>query len=55
MDLNAKDSFYPQFDNCNASSLGMENGARKDNQEVYVEAAERGAPAQYGHGESTVA
>lgn len=54
MDLNAKDSFYPQFDNCNASSLGMENGARKDNQEVYVEAAERGAPAQFGHGESTV-
>lgn len=55
MDLNAKDSFYPQFDNCNASSLGMENGARKDSQEVYVEAAERGAPAQFGHGESAVA
>lgn len=53
MDLNAKDSFYPQFDNCNASSLGMENSARKDNQEVYVD-AERGVPAQFGHGESTL-
>lgn len=51
MDLNAKDSFYPQFENCNSSSLGMESGARKDNQEVYVE-AERGVPAQFGHGES---
>lgn len=50
MDLNAKDSFYPQFDNCNSSSLGMENSARKDNQEVYVD-AERGVPAQFGHGE----
>lgn len=52
MDLNAKDSFYPQFDNCNSSSLAMENGARKDNQEVFVDAAaERGVPAQFGHGE----
>lgn len=50
MDLNAKDSFYPQFENCNSSSLGMENSARKDNQEVYVD-AERGVPAQFGHGE----
>lgn len=50
MDLNAKDSFYPQFDNCNSSSLGMENSARKDNQDVYVD-AERGVPAQFGHGE----
>ncbi|XP_017274280.1 early growth response protein 4 [Kryptolebias marmoratus] len=51
MDLNAKDSFYPQFDNCNSSSLAMENGARKENQEVYVDAAaaERGVPAQFGH------
>ncbi|XP_023282884.1 early growth response protein 2b-like [Seriola lalandi dorsalis] len=48
MDLNAKDSFYPQFDNCNSSSLGMENSVRKDNQEVYVD-AERGVPAQFGH------
>ncbi|KAM9313754.1 early growth response protein 4 [Pholidichthys leucotaenia] len=48
MDLNAKDSFYPQFENCNSSSLGMDNGARKDNQEVYVD-AERGVPAQFGH------
>uniref|UniRef100_A0A8C6UE45 C2H2-type domain-containing protein n=1 Tax=Neogobius melanostomus TaxID=47308 RepID=A0A8C6UE45_9GOBI len=48
MDLNAKDSFYPQFDS--SSSLGMENSARKDNQEVYVD-AERGVPAQFGHGE----
>ncbi|TNM85892.1 hypothetical protein fugu_008163 [Takifugu bimaculatus] len=48
MDLNAKDSFYPQFDNCNGSSLGMENSVRKDNQEVYVD-AERGVPAQFGH------
>lgn len=46
MDLNAKDSFYPQFDS--SSSLGMENSARKDNQEVYVD-AERGVPAQFGH------
>ena len=50
MDLNAKDSFYPQFDNCNGSSLGMENSVRKDNQEVYID-AERGVPAQFGHGE----
>ncbi|CAG5928548.1 uncharacterized protein ACNS7B_005523 [Menidia menidia] len=48
MDLNAKDSFYPQFENCNSSSLGMENSARKDNQEMYVD-AERGVPAQFGH------
>ncbi|KAM8842317.1 uncharacterized protein ACB058_013992 [Synchiropus picturatus] len=40
MDLNAKDSFYPQFDS--NSSLG------KDNQEAFVE-ADRGAPAQFGH------
>lgn len=53
MDLNAKDSFYPQFDNCNGSSLGMENSVRKDNQEVYVD-AERGVPAQFGHGEFTL-
>lgn len=50
MDLNAKDSFYPQFDSCSGSSLGMENAARKDNQDVYVD-AERGVPAQFGHGE----
>ncbi|XP_033949515.1 early growth response protein 1-B [Pseudochaenichthys georgianus] len=48
MDLNAKDSFYPQFDNCNSSSMGMDNSVRKDNQEVYVD-AERGVPAQFGH------
>ncbi|XP_068607500.1 early growth response protein 2b [Brachionichthys hirsutus] len=49
MDLNAKDSFYPQFDNCNSSSLhGMENSARKENREVFVD-ADRGAPAQFGH------
>ncbi|XP_034044689.1 early growth response protein 3 [Thalassophryne amazonica] len=48
MDLNAKDSFYPQFDNCNSSSLGMESSARKENQEVYVD-AERGVSAQFGH------
>ncbi|KAM8880351.1 uncharacterized protein AB9W97_015213 [Spinachia spinachia] len=48
MDLNAKDSFYPQFENCNSSSVGMENSARKDNPEVYVD-AERGVPAQFGH------
>ncbi|XP_032419969.1 early growth response protein 1-B [Xiphophorus hellerii] len=49
MDLNAKDSFYPQFENCNSSSLGMENSVRKDsNQEVFVD-AERGVPAQFGH------
>ncbi|CAG11507.1 unnamed protein product, partial [Tetraodon nigroviridis] len=48
MDLNAKDSFYPQFENCNGASLGMENSVRKDNQEVYVD-AERGVPAQFGH------
>lgn len=53
MDLNAKDSFYPQFENCNASSLGMDNSVRKDNQEVYVD-AERGVPAQFGHGEFTL-
>lgn len=53
MDLNAKDSFYPQFENCNGSSLGMENSVRKDNQEVYVD-AERGVPAQFGHGEFTL-
>ncbi|XP_020786090.2 early growth response protein 1 [Boleophthalmus pectinirostris] len=46
MDLNAKDSFYPQFDN--SSSLGMESSARKDKQEVFVD-AERGVPAQFGH------
>ena len=28
----------------------MENSVRKDNQEVYVD-AERGVPAQFGHGE----
>lgn len=50
MDLNAKDSFYPQFDNCSSSSLGMESSVRKDNQEVYVD-SERGVPAQFGHGE----
>ncbi|XP_037530814.1 early growth response protein 4 [Nematolebias whitei] len=50
MDVNAKDSFFPQFDSCSSSSLLMETGARKDNQEVFVEAAaERGAPAQFGH------
>lgn len=54
MDLNAKDSFYPQFENCNSSSLGMENSVRKDsNQEVFVD-AERGVPAQFGHGELLV-
>lgn len=53
MDLNAKDSFYPQFENCNGSSLGMENNVRKDNQEVFVD-AERGVPAQFGHGEFTL-
>lgn len=46
MDLNSKDSFYPQFDS--GSSLGMESGARKDNQEVYID-AERGVTAQFGH------
>ena len=51
MDLNSKDSFYPQFDSCNSSSMGMENGARnKDSKEVFVD-AERGVPAQFGHGE----
>ncbi|KAM4604049.1 uncharacterized protein ACJ7VT_018673 [Polymixia lowei] len=48
MDLNSKDSFYPQFENCNSSSIGMENSVRKDNQKVYVD-ADRGAPAQFGH------
>ncbi|XP_038854940.1 early growth response protein 4-like [Salvelinus namaycush] len=48
MDLNSKDSFYPQFENCNGSSLGMENSARKDTQEMFSD-AERGAPAQFTH------
>ncbi|XP_056136143.1 early growth response protein 1-A [Lampris incognitus] len=47
MDLNSKDSFYPQFDSCN-TSLGMENSVQKDNQEVYVD-AERGVHAPFGH------
>lgn len=52
MDVNAKDSFFPQFDTCSSSSLLLETSARKDNQEVFVEAAaERGPPAQFGHGE----
>ncbi|XP_028305966.1 early growth response protein 1-B [Gouania willdenowi] len=46
MDLNAKDSFYPQFDN--SSSLAMESSMRKDNQEMYVD-TNRGVPAQFGH------
>ena len=50
MDLNSKDSFYPQFENCNNSSLGMENSSRKDNQEMFAD-AERGTPAQFTHGE----
>nr|XP_057942541.1 early growth response protein 2b [Doryrhamphus excisus] len=48
MDLNAKDSFYPQFDCCNGSSLGMDTGVRKDNQDVFAD-AERSVPAQFGH------
>ncbi|XP_067107241.1 E3 SUMO-protein ligase EGR2 [Osmerus mordax] len=48
MDLNSKDSFYPQFENCNNSSLGMENSSRKDNQEMFAD-AERGTPAQFTH------
>lgn len=54
MDLNSKDSFYPQFENCNGSSLGMENSARKDTQEMFSD-AERGAPAQFTHGKFAVA
>lgn len=50
MDLNSKDSFYPQFENCNNAALGMENSARKDNQEMFAD-AERGAAAQFTHGE----
>lgn len=53
MDLNSKDSFYPQFENCNNSSLGMENSSRKDNQEMFAD-AESGAPAQFTHGEFTL-
>ncbi|XP_010900954.2 early growth response protein 2b isoform X1 [Esox lucius] len=48
MDLNSKDSFYPQFENCNGSSLGMENSARKDTQEMFSD-AERGSPAHFTH------
>ncbi|KAM9817935.1 early growth response protein 4 [Syngnathus typhle] len=48
MDLNAKDSFYPQFDNCSGSSLGMDAGARKDNRDAFGD-AERSVPAQFGH------
>ncbi|CAB1328238.1 unnamed protein product [Coregonus sp. 'balchen'] len=48
MDLNSKDSFYPQFENCNGSSLGIENSSRKDTQEVFSD-AERGAPAHFTH------
>lgn len=54
MDLNSKDSFYPQFENCNGSSLGVENSARKDTQEMFLD-AERGAPAQYTPGKFAVA
>ncbi|XP_057700023.1 early growth response protein 2b [Corythoichthys intestinalis] len=49
MDLNAKDSFYPQFDNCNGSSLSMEAGARKDDRRDAFGEAERSVPAQFGH------
>ncbi|XP_061686308.1 early growth response protein 4 isoform X1 [Syngnathoides biaculeatus] len=48
MDLNAKDSFYPQFDNCGGSSLGTDAGARKDNLDSFGD-AERSVPAQFGH------
>ncbi|XP_061768196.1 early growth response protein 4 isoform X2 [Nerophis ophidion] len=47
MDLNAKDSFYPQFD---GSSLGMDTGVqRKDNQDVFADAERSSVPAQFGH------
>ncbi|KAM6972678.1 uncharacterized protein FYW47_004839 [Aplochiton taeniatus] len=46
MDLNSKDSFYPQFENCNSSSLGIENSSRKDNQEIFAD-TDRGGPVQF--------
>ncbi|XP_026868377.1 early growth response protein 1-B [Electrophorus electricus] len=52
MDLNSQDSFYPQFENCNSSAIGMETNGAKDNQNIFRD-AERTAPAQFQH-ETTV-
>ncbi|XP_030644214.1 early growth response protein 4 [Chanos chanos] len=49
MDLNSQDSFYPQFENCNSSSLGMETNGGKDNQDAFMDAERKTASAQFSH------
>ncbi|XP_048855835.1 early growth response protein 4 [Brienomyrus brachyistius] len=46
MDLNPQDSFYPQFDNCGSSSIGIDTIQAKANQEILVDSG-RDAPVQF--------
>ncbi|XP_058240177.1 early growth response protein 4 [Hemibagrus wyckioides] len=46
VDLNSQDSFYPQFDTCNDSTIGMMD--TKEHQDVFMD-AERTAPTQFAH------
>ncbi|XP_026801199.3 early growth response protein 1 [Pangasianodon hypophthalmus] len=46
VDLNSQDSFYPQFDTCNDSAIGMMD--TKEHQDVFMD-AERTAPTQFAH------
>lgn len=51
VDLNSQDSFYPQFDTCNDSAIGMMD--TKEHQDVFMD-AERTAPTQFAHGEFAI-
>lgn len=51
VDLNSQDSFYPQFDTCNDSAIGMMD--TKEHQDVFMD-AERTAPTQFAHGEFSI-
>ncbi|XP_029114969.1 E3 SUMO-protein ligase EGR2 [Scleropages formosus] len=46
MDLSSQDPFYPQFDGCGGSGVGIETLGAKSNQEVFVEPA-RDAPVLF--------
>lgn len=48
VDLNSQDSFYPQFDTCNDSAIGIMD--TKEHQDVFMD-AERAAPTPFAHGE----
>lgn len=49
VDLNSQDSFYPQFDTCTDSSVGVMD--TKDHQNVFMD-AEHTTSDQFSHGKS---